>query len=779
MNEPVSGTDEALDARARRIDLAHEPDFTLGPITVHPSLRKISGPEEELMIEPKVMQVLVALAYPVGTILSRDDLIERCWEGRIVGDTSINRVISLVRSGLKKAAGDAVKVENVPKVGYRLVVEGSEEPVAPERDAMPAPARAGSAQAEPQSLPMPRRMMTAAALVAALIALVVWASWPSGRGEPLSEVSIAMLPLETGEETDPIYARGLESELRLQFARAGAMEVTNSESARLLVAEGFEPADVGQRLQADYVWTGKFGTEVERVTLEASLIEVETGREVWSEFFASAPESAQTLPVRAARAVAASLGRPVSARMPDANITATGYNLYLTAQGLLKSRGLDERRAAMSILEPLTQEHPDFADGWAGLAKARYLSPDPDPSVEGGNWGEAKRLADHALTLDPNSIDALKVSGSLQDEAETSLDMLRRATSLDPGDSEAWFWLSIKQRQYLLEGGDPLVSARRMVGVDPLWPATWRASDMAAEFGRLDEGFEFEARIASAAVTPSQQYLSEARIARLRGDLSTFVLMSRRAARTQTDAERRYGSQLQIRMLRFMLGLPILREDFVARESPPDLVAILYEGRLPTREKTAAEGMGAERFWRSPTYALMSMPLYLKEEREEELLEFYDGAFNSHEKFLEFTRMTGSESEIVPTVAPYLVLALRKSGREDEADEFIRSAEEVLARWKAAQPNYIKTVLWDAKLAGLQGDMDRAASAIERLPDFGWPYTMGHIDTLSVSLLYDDPAYASILDEPRVRAVLDPIRANLAKERREVLALDQGDISGR
>ena len=43
------------------------------------------------------MQVLVALARRRGQVVSRDQLIETCWAGRVVGEDAINRCIAKVR----------------------------------------------------------------------------------------------------------------------------------------------------------------------------------------------------------------------------------------------------------------------------------------------------------------------------------------------------------------------------------------------------------------------------------------------------------------------------------------------------------------------------------------------------------------------------------------------------------------------------------------------------------------------------------------------------------
>ena len=43
------------------------------------------------------MQALVALARADGEIVTRDELIQSCWDGRIVGEDAIDRVIARLR----------------------------------------------------------------------------------------------------------------------------------------------------------------------------------------------------------------------------------------------------------------------------------------------------------------------------------------------------------------------------------------------------------------------------------------------------------------------------------------------------------------------------------------------------------------------------------------------------------------------------------------------------------------------------------------------------------
>jgi DNA-binding winged helix-turn-helix (wHTH) protein len=103
------------------------------------------------------MQVLVALARRRGQVVSRDQLIETCWAGRVVGEDAINRCIAKVRR-LGETHG-AFSLETIARVGHRLTEQAGEQPVTVESVA-PAP----SAKRRP-------RWMAALAVVVVVVAV--------------------------------------------------------------------------------------------------------------------------------------------------------------------------------------------------------------------------------------------------------------------------------------------------------------------------------------------------------------------------------------------------------------------------------------------------------------------------------------------------------------------------------------------------------------------------------------------------------------------------------
>jgi len=150
-------TEAAATARSNGwIDLARESAFELGAAQVRPTACEVDAHGEAIWLQPRVMQVLVALARAQGDIVSRDALVESCWGGLAVGEDAINRCVQRLRRLSESEAPGAFRIETLPRVGYRLVR---------------ATASAGGARVRPRL----RLMAAAVLLLAATVAgVLVW-----------------------------------------------------------------------------------------------------------------------------------------------------------------------------------------------------------------------------------------------------------------------------------------------------------------------------------------------------------------------------------------------------------------------------------------------------------------------------------------------------------------------------------------------------------------------------------------------------------------------------
>jgi DNA-binding winged helix-turn-helix (wHTH) protein/tetratricopeptide (TPR) repeat protein len=100
-------------------DLAARPEFSLGGMIITPSMRQLRGRAGEVVVEPRVMQVLVVLAESGGQVVTRETLFDRCWGNVYVGDDSLNRAIAALRRAID-GVGARIKIDTIPRTGYRL-----------------------------------------------------------------------------------------------------------------------------------------------------------------------------------------------------------------------------------------------------------------------------------------------------------------------------------------------------------------------------------------------------------------------------------------------------------------------------------------------------------------------------------------------------------------------------------------------------------------------------------------------------------------------------------
>jgi len=104
-------------------ELAAREPVSLGILTAHPaSLELVGGDGQRAHLEPRMMQVLLVLADAGSKTVTRAELLDRFWAGRIVDDSALNRVIVQLRRVVGEVGG-GLSIVTVPRVGYRLDVE--------------------------------------------------------------------------------------------------------------------------------------------------------------------------------------------------------------------------------------------------------------------------------------------------------------------------------------------------------------------------------------------------------------------------------------------------------------------------------------------------------------------------------------------------------------------------------------------------------------------------------------------------------------------------------
>jgi DNA-binding winged helix-turn-helix (wHTH) protein/tetratricopeptide (TPR) repeat protein len=381
-------------AHRRRIELAGEPPFQLGKLRVAPALREIAsadGTRETL--EPRVMQVLVALARAEGATVSRDELIRTCWNGTVVGEDAINRTISLLRRLAEGVGRGAFRIETIPRVGYRLVPTETEA-------APPAPADGNPSVRPRAGRSRPLRWAALGTVLAATVAaFTLWRAAPEGP-----TYSVTAEPFHTSGA-----ATGFNDEL---LSRLTTLDVPT-------VAGRVSLALAGTAAEADGV-----------IRVNAHLIDLGSNKVVWSG--AITRPSAHPGGVDSAAVIVGYVAQCTLAGANDAGGTIPLEVLSRYARTCeLGFRGQSEQ--GVRVARELTREAPDFAAGWFALghhASALYRNqPEQFPQL----GAEAVAAAEKLIELRPAAQEGyvLKAAALEWGSALERERLLRRAAKLD------------------------------------------------------------------------------------------------------------------------------------------------------------------------------------------------------------------------------------------------------------------------------------------------------------------------------------------------------------
>lgn len=121
----------ALDQPTRRLAAVAAPPpvpagrkqarFRFGAWLVDPAANTIRHDDEVRQMEPRTMDVLVALCRADGATVSAEQLLETCWGSTLHGDSPVHKNIAQLRRLLGDQATAPVFIETIRKRGYRTV----------------------------------------------------------------------------------------------------------------------------------------------------------------------------------------------------------------------------------------------------------------------------------------------------------------------------------------------------------------------------------------------------------------------------------------------------------------------------------------------------------------------------------------------------------------------------------------------------------------------------------------------------------------------------------
>ncbi len=411
-------------------------------------------------VEPRVFNLLRFLVSNHERVVSKEEIVDEIWDGRIVTEATISTCMKAARQALGDDGRTQRMIRTVHGRGFRFigaVAAKAEEPaLAPEVSAPPAPMSADPPRA---AAPEPR---------------------PAPRKKPV----IAVLPFDNlSGDLDEYFADGVTEDIITNLSRFREVLVVGRTSTFRYKGQAIDLVGVCEELGATYIVEGSVRRGGNRVRITAQLIDGVSGLHVWADAYDRGMEDIFAVQDEVTRTIAARLGVSIQDSGLQKAIKKNpseldAYDCVLKARRFSALLRPDVHAEARALLERAIKLDPDNADAAALLANI-YLAehrlqhnPQADPIAR------AEAMAKRAIELDPQHAYArcwLAMVHFFRRENQAFEAEAKRAIDLNPNDPDILSYVGL----YLVCMGEferGIAYSRRAQELNPLHPGWYHFS---------------------------------------------------------------------------------------------------------------------------------------------------------------------------------------------------------------------------------------------------------------------------------------------------------------
>lgn len=124
MTEPMTGKTVPRLVSVDPAAMLRKEGFTLGDWRVEPLRNRVVHEQDGARsLDPRSIDVLVALAARPGEVVTRDELLAEVWRGTFVSENSVSQAMSRLRRALGDDPGRPRYIETIARSGYRTLAE--------------------------------------------------------------------------------------------------------------------------------------------------------------------------------------------------------------------------------------------------------------------------------------------------------------------------------------------------------------------------------------------------------------------------------------------------------------------------------------------------------------------------------------------------------------------------------------------------------------------------------------------------------------------------------
>ena len=401
-------------------------------------LRRLGEP---VHIEPQVFDLIVHLVRNHDRIVSKDELIETIWNGRIISEAALSSRINGARRALGDNGTDQVFIRTLHKRGFRFVGD-LKATGAPDADAAAARLVPDDAVA-PGSAPI---RVSVSAEVSRLDDVVS----ESVKAEAITRSSIAVMPFGnmSDDPENDYFSYGLTEDIIRLLARNRWLSVISRHSTVAFQGRVVDAREIGEQLGVRYVMVGSVRKNREAVRITAELVRAADGKQLWSDKYDLQLEYIFDIQEEMARQIAATIEPELSkveqqlaARKAPENLDAWDcYQRGLWNLWRFTTPGFD---SAETYFQRAIAADPNFARGHGALSYVNLQRAFIDePKDRAARLETALRQGRHAVMLDELDCFCHCALGRVlcvthqNDEALAALDV---SLELNPSFAQAYF----------------------------------------------------------------------------------------------------------------------------------------------------------------------------------------------------------------------------------------------------------------------------------------------------------------------------------------------------
>jgi TolB-like protein len=392
-------------------------------------------------LERQVFALLALLVENRERLVSKDEIIEKVWDGRVVSDSAVASRVKSARQALGDDGKTQRYIKTIHRQGFRFVAEArSTQHVQPAGSPMVAPA------------------------------------------EHSVQPSVAVLPFRLVGDAGPyaVIADALPHELIIDLSRLRWLLVTARGSSFRLRGPAVDTAEVGRLLGVRYCLSGTVEIVDSALSITVELVDTRSAVLIWADRFVASVDDVHQVRAEIRSRVLTAL--EIRIPLHEANIarlTVTenldAWSAYHLGLQHMYRFNRKDNAAAASLFELAVARDPLFARAQAGLSfvhfQTAFMRHTDDIPAE---VALARKYAERGLELDPLDPFVNFTMGRtfwLAGDLESSLAWLERSTTISPSYAQGIYaraWTETLSGRGL-EGRAHADLAMRLSPLDPLY----------------------------------------------------------------------------------------------------------------------------------------------------------------------------------------------------------------------------------------------------------------------------------------------------------------------